>query len=56
VDGSAVSTNLPLIANGPTATSDLRICLTLVEATATNQQYSTTATGGTAWTFNTVFN
>jgi hypothetical protein len=51
VDGTAVSTNMPLIANAPSASSDLRICLTLVEATATNQQYSTTATGGIAWTF-----
>lgn len=55
IDGSAVDTGMVQINNGPSANSDLRVCLTLVQASATNQVYSTTATGGIAWTFTTTF-
>jgi len=54
VDGIQVDTGMPQIDNGPAAYGDLRVCLTNVEATASEQTYTTIeAVNGVAWNVDT---
>ena len=55
VHATFVNTGIASVNNGLAAQGSLRVCLTDVQATATVQSYSTTATRGFAWVLDTTF-